>query len=131
MLESKNFADCHSSKCPRYIPIASVQQRKTYLQPVIEFIHENLEKDLGLSNLAVVAMMSHCHFARSFKKDLGISPHQYVIQHRMEWAKQLLTNTQLSVMNISHQVGFSNQSHFTAQFQNVVGTTPKSYRDHS
>jgi AraC family transcriptional regulator len=113
------------------MPIAVAQQKEIYLQLVIEFIHDNLGKDLRISNLAIVAMMSHYHFARSFKKSMGIAPHRYVVQYRMEWAKQLLTNTQLSVMEISHQVGFSNQSHFTTQFQKVIGTTPKSYRDRS
>jgi AraC family transcriptional regulator len=99
------------------------------LQPAIEFINDNLDQDLKLAEIAVVVNMSQFYFARMFKQLMGISPHQYVVQRRMERAQQLLTKSQLSVAEVALRVGFSNQSHFTAQFRKATGTTPKGYRD--
>lgn len=131
MLESQVHVNCYNGKfkCPDYLPTETDRNSVPHLQPVIEFIHKNLDKDLSLVSLAAVVTMSHYHFARSFKGVMGITPHQYIIQHRMEWAKQLLANTQLSITEITHRVGLSNQSHFTAQFRKVVGISPKRYRD--
>ena len=98
------------------------------LRPAIDFINENLDQDLKLAEIAAVVNMSQFYFARMFKQLMGISPHQYVVGRRMERAQQLLTKSQLSVAEIASRVGFSNQSHFTAQFRKATGTTPKSYR---
>ena len=99
------------------------------LRRAIEFINENLDKDLKLAEIAAVVNMSQFYFARMFKQLVGISPHQYVVGRRMERAQQLLTKSQLSVAQVALRVGFSNQSHFTAQFRKATGTTPKGYRD--
>ncbi|MEG4105680.1 AraC family transcriptional regulator [Microcoleus sp. S13_C5] len=99
------------------------------LRPAIEFINENLDKDLKLAEIAAVVNMSQFYFARMFKQFMGISPHQYVVQRRIERSQQLLAKTQLSVAQIACQVGFSNQSHFTAQFRKATGITPKGYRN--
>ena len=102
---------------------------KLQLRPAIEFINENLDKDLKLAEIATVAGISQYYFARMFKKQMGVAPHQYVLQQRIERAKQLLATRQLSIAQVAEQVGFSNQSHFTAQFRKTTGTTPKGYRD--
>ncbi len=99
------------------------------LRPAIDFINENLDQDLKLAEIAAVVNMSQFYFARMFKQLIGISPHQYVVQRRMERAQQLLTKSQLSVAEVALRVGFSNQSHFTVQFRKATGTTPKGYRD--
>lgn len=103
---------------------------KRQLQPAIDFINDNLDQDLKLAEIAAVVNMSQFYFARMFKQLIGIAPHQYVVQRRMERAQQLLTKSQLSVAQVALRVGFSNQSHFTAQFRKATGTTPKGYRNH-
>lgn len=99
------------------------------LKQLKDFIEENLAEDLTIARLATVAHVSPFHFAREFKAATGQAPHRYVIQQRIERAKLLLSVTRLSVSEVAYRVGFSNQSHFTAQFRKATGTTPKAYRD--
>lgn len=99
------------------------------LAQVKDFIEAHLAENLTISQMAKVAHLSQFHFARAFKVATGESPHQYVIQQRIERAKMLLSITRLSVFEVADRVGFSNQSHFTAQFRKITGVTPKVYRD--
>ncbi len=95
---------------------------------VTAFIAGNYENDLSLADLARVAGMSTFHFAREFKRTTGTTPHQYLIKHRVERAKSLLTGTGIPLVEVSVRTGFSHQSHFTRLFRRLTGTTPQSYR---
>jgi AraC family transcriptional regulator len=98
------------------------------LSQVIEYINQNLEKDLTLSDIAATVEMSMYHFSRQFKQSTGFSPHQYVMNSRIEKAKKLLARTEEAIDQICQQVGFQSQSHFTNVFRKIIGTTPKAYR---
>ena len=99
------------------------------LHGTIAYILAHLDHKLSLAELAAVVQMSPAHFARLFKGATGQTPHQYVITRRMERAKQLLTETTLPLHEIGAQVGYADQSHFTALFRQYIATTPKAYRD--
>ena len=99
------------------------------LNQLKEFIEEHLSEDLSIANMASVVHTSPFHFARAFKAATGQPPHRYVIHRRMERAKILLSVTRLPVAEVANRVGFSNQSHFSAQFRRATGTTPKGYRE--
>jgi AraC family transcriptional regulator len=73
--------------------------------------------------------MSPDHFARLFKQATGRTPHQYVVIRRIERAKRLLRETEWPIIDLSRQVGFQDQSYFTAVFRKHAATTPKAYRD--
>ena len=77
------------------------------LQQAIDYIHTHLDRDLSLAEVAGVISISPTYFASLFKRATGISPHQYVIQQRVERAKLLLTTTDLAIADIALQVGFS------------------------
>lgn len=98
------------------------------LRRVMAFIADNYESDLSLADLARVAGMSTFHFAREFKRATGTTPHQYLIKFRVERAKALLTGSEMPLVEVSSQSGFSHQSHFTRLFRRFTGTTPQSYR---
>nr|WP_242038704.1 AraC family transcriptional regulator [Chroococcidiopsis sp. [FACHB-1243]] len=100
----------------------------TRLQQAIEYIHTHLERDLSLIEIAQVINVSPTYFASLFKRATGISPHQYVVQQRVERAKLLLSKTDLAIADIALQVGFSNQSHLTRHFKRLTGVTPKQAR---
>ena len=72
--------------------------------------------------------MSSSYFTRLFKQATGETPHQYVVRCRIALAKHLLAETDLSLSAIGLQVGYADQSHFTALFRRHVGTTPRAYR---
>jgi AraC family transcriptional regulator len=99
------------------------------LQRTIAYIQTHLAQELSLATLAAVAHTSPAHFARLFKHATGLAPHQYVIQSRIAHARQLLAATDVSLIDISLQVGCADQSHFTALFRTHVAQTPKAFRD--
>jgi len=100
----------------------------TQLQQAIDYIYAHLDRDLSLVELAEVINISPTYFASLFKQAMGISPHQYVIQQRVERAKVMLSKTDLAIADIALQVGFSSQSHLTQQFKRFTGMTPKQVR---
>jgi AraC family transcriptional regulator len=59
---------------------------------------------------------------------MGIAPYQYLLQQRIERAKQLLKQTELSIVEIALDCGFSSHSHLSKQFRSFTGVTPKTYR---
>jgi len=99
------------------------------LKRVQEFIDANLEEELSLAELAEVADLSQFHFARAFRKSTGQTPQQYLMQQRIERAKQLLSKDDLPIVEISLRTGFKNQSHFTTLFRKVTKHTPKLWRE--
>jgi AraC family transcriptional regulator len=98
------------------------------LQRVIDFIHDNLHEDLTLAKISATLSMSPFHFAHVFRETTGLAPHRYVIRCRIDRAKTLLCETDHSIAEIAHRVGYSNQSNFSVVFRRLVGQSPRSYR---
>ena len=101
------------------------------LNKVLEYIQTNLGDELQLTTLAEVADTNLYHFARAFKQSVGESPHQYVLRQRIEQAKQLLRNPQVSIIEASARTGFVDQSHFSKVFRRLVGAAPSVYRQNA
>ena len=99
------------------------------LREVLDYINENLDQDLSLSAIADLVKMSPHYFSTLFKKSTGFAPHQYITQSRIDRAKKLLAQQELTITEILQQLGFKNQSHFTKVFRKHTGRTPKAYRD--
>lgn len=95
------------------------------LRQAIDYVQAHLDQDLSLAQIAAAISISPTYFSRLFKRATGSSPHQYVIQQRVERAKVLLKTTDLAIANIAFQVGFSSQSHLTQHFKRFTGVTPK------
>jgi AraC family transcriptional regulator len=95
-----------------------------------EILHENMHGRIRLSDVARECGLSVSHFARSFKTSFGISTHRWLIQHRIEHAKQLMTQTAMSLIDIAIQSGFNDQAAFTRTFHQLVGVSPARWRRH-
>lgn len=98
------------------------------LRQVIDYIDSALDQDVSLSAMSAVAQMSPYHFARLFKRSTGLTPHQYVIQRRVERAKQLLLNREVAIAEVAVRVGFANQSHLNRHFKRLTGLTPRAFQ---
>ncbi len=98
------------------------------LRRVVEKMNAQLADDFSLTRLARSAELSEYHFSRMFKRATALSPSQYFIGLRMARARQLLIETQRSVLDIGLEVGYSSPSHFSQVFRREVGVTPSAYR---
>ena len=101
---------------------------KAKLNRVINYMHEYCQRDVRLSELADVAQTSLYHFSRLFHESVGMPPHQYLTQIRIEKAKTLLRVPRFNIAQIAAETGFANSSHFGKSFRRAVGVTPSEYK---
>jgi AraC family transcriptional regulator len=116
----RNYSISTPQIAPQHNGLTAMQLRQT-----IDYIQTHLDQNLSLAQIAESINISPTYFARSFKRATGTSPHQYVIQQRVERAKVMLKTTDLAIANIAFQVGFSSQSHLTQHFKRLTGSTPR------
>jgi AraC family transcriptional regulator len=98
------------------------------LNRAIEFMEENLDKRLGLIDVARAVGLSATHFARCFKQSTGSAPHQYLMRCRVERARRLLVETENAIAQIAFTCGFAHQEHLTRVFRRLSGETPARFR---
>jgi AraC family transcriptional regulator len=94
---------------------------------VTEYIEQHLAEHVSLDTLAGLAGLSRFYFCRAFKQSLGVPPHRYHNNQRIEQAKTLLAKHEFSVTEIGFQVGFSDTSSFSAAFRKATGQTPTAF----
>ncbi|WP_316835791.1 helix-turn-helix domain-containing protein [Pedobacter nutrimenti] len=95
---------------------------------VIGYIKANLNEKISINNLSNKACMSKASFYRLFKRELGISPNDYILTEKMKRAKQLLARPGAKIAAISYELGFSDANYFIRTFKKLVGVTPGSYQ---
>lgn len=110
------------------LPIYSGGLPPRQLSQVLDYIDAYLDRNIKLADLAQLLDMSPFHFSRLFKQSIGMTPHQYLSQQRVERAKQLLKKTDRLIIDIALECGFSSHSHLSKQFRQITGMTPKAYR---
>ncbi|HET7804957.1 MAG TPA: AraC family transcriptional regulator [Pseudolabrys sp.] len=93
---------------------------------VLEFIEEHLSETISLSTLSALAQLSTYHFARAFKRTLGMPPHRYHMNRRVEHAKTLLADR--SVTEVALAVGYAETSSFSSGFRRATGLSPTEFR---
>ena len=94
----------------------------------LDYIEAHLTDELGLVELAAIVELSPHYFGEAFRISTGRSPHRYVMERRIEWARDLLWDADRPIRDIAYAAGFSSQSHFTANFRRVTGVTPGRFR---
>jgi len=109
-------------------PSAAGKLSQGKLNLVVGYIQDHLNLNIGLTELSEMVQLSPDHFRKLFKQSTGLSPHKYLLQCRIERAKQLLANEQLAIAEIGQRVGFFDQSHFTNTFRRHTNYTPRQYR---
>ncbi|MBW4580794.1 MAG: helix-turn-helix domain-containing protein [Tildeniella nuda ZEHNDER 1965/U140] len=98
------------------------------LLQVLDYMNDRLDQPIKLADLAQLLGMSQFHFSHAFKQAIGTAPYQYLLQQRIERAKQLLKQTDRSIMDIAFLCGFNSHSHLSKQFRQGTGVTPTAYR---
>ena len=136
--ESKFYADSaatflavhllrhYTTRKPKQEPYrGGLSQRQ--LQLAIDYIQGHLTEEISLENIASSLDLSRYYFCRLFKQSTGASPYQYVIQCRVERAKQLLKEGNLTLGEVAVTCGFAHQSHFHRHFKRLTGMTPRQF----
>lgn len=95
---------------------------------VKEFMRAHLHTNINLNELAAVCGLSPATFIRQFKQSVGATPHQWLIERRLDFAKSLMRRPNLTLADISLQAGFADQSHFTRTFTTRFGVSPAVWR---
>ena len=100
----------------------------TAIRKTLNYILSHFQQELPLDDLASIAGLSPYHFLRIFKKEVGMTPHQYIIKTRLSTAQYLLTTTGHTVSDIAYEVGFKDESSFCRAFRVRTGLTPLAFR---
>jgi AraC family transcriptional regulator len=98
------------------------------LRLIDDYIEANLGTDMRIGDLAGLAAMSRFHFTRVFRATVGTTPHRYVLERRLERARNLLRTTTVAVRDIAVATGFADQSHLTRLVKRRFGVTPGALR---
>ncbi|MEG3627739.1 GlxA family transcriptional regulator [Streptomyces poriticola] len=102
--------------------------RGSGLEPVLEWIEDQLAGEITLAAMAAHSGMSERTFSRRFREQTGTTPLQWVLRARVRRAQYLLENSEHPVERIARQAGFGSPTAFRERFRRVVGTTPFAYR---
>lgn len=105
--------------------LLSLPRQPRDLSRAREFIHAHLGTNITLSDIAAMEHLTPFHFSRLFKQQHGVSPHQYLVQARIEKAIELLRDPRRTVSDVALAVGFADHSHFIRHFKRLTGTTPR------
>jgi AraC family transcriptional regulator len=95
---------------------------------VIDLVQSRINEDISLADMAAVTGLSVNHFSYIFKRSMGESPHQFVLQQRMRHATELLVSSDLRKIDIALACGFKTQQHFARTFRKLCGLSPTEYR---
>jgi len=117
----------HSTVATR-LPDAPIGMAGGKLRRVIEYMQTHIDESLSLAQLASLSGLSPSHFTRSFRAAMGKPPHSYLVDLRIERARDLLEHTELPVIEVGMQCGFEQPSHFATTFREVVGLAPRAWR---
>ncbi|EGD47793.1 transcriptional regulator, AraC family [Ruminiclostridium papyrosolvens DSM 2782] len=104
---------------------------KELMQSAIQFVHNNFEREISITDIAKYVFLSPSYFTRAFKENTGLSPMQYLLNIRIKRACELLQETDQKVGEIALSVGFSNQQRFNDMFKKQTNMTPMQYRNSS
>lgn len=95
----------------------------------IEYINNNLGKDVSLEKVASICNLSPCYFSKVFKKEVGINFISYVNDKKINRAKEILETTDIPITNIAIDLGFEDCGYFIRVFKKLQEVTPKKYRE--
>jgi AraC-like DNA-binding protein len=101
---------------------------QSLLQHIVKFIRSHLNDRLTMTDLTNEACMSKTSFYRYFKRELGMSPNEFVLKERIKFAKSLLKDPTLQVNQVCFESGFDDCNYFIRAFKKIEGITPKQYQ---
>jgi AraC-like DNA-binding protein len=105
-----------------------IMEADSRIQKTLKYIHQHIDQDLSIKELARNTCLSGDHFTRAFKRTTGQTPLDYINRKRLEKAQLLLITTNLSLKEIFEKTGFNSASYFNRIFKKATSLTPLEYR---
>jgi AraC-like DNA-binding protein len=99
-----------------------------YINRALEYLHDNYNGIVTLEDVSREAFISPSHFERVFKNYIGQTPHRYLIELRLQKAKEIMSRDEYTIEEIARMCGFVNAAHFSTTFKRIVGMTPSRFR---
>ncbi len=112
---------------PEGVMVKNIDDKR--MDKIISYINSHLSEPLSLSRLSEEFYLSPNHFIRYFKSKTGVTPVHYIKSKKMETAKRLIEESELSITEIIKKIGESNINNFSNQFKNYYGLSPRKYRE--
>jgi len=113
----------------RLLALAAAQSASNPVSAVLEYVRAHLSEPLTVADMADLVRLSPSAFAHLFRDVTGRSPYQFVKEMRLDRARELLVDGNLTVARISKEVGYASVSHFISEFRGRFGVTPRAYYD--
>ena len=98
------------------------------LKRALELLETNQTKTPSLAEIAVPLRLHPTFFCRAFKQSTGLSPHRYLLEHRVNRAKEMMKDQKRTLTEIALNCGFSGSSQFSVVFKRITGISPRGYR---
>lgn len=127
--EIQDFAENRLAECASFISGAKKEKQNPAVKKACAFVAENLAAEISLEEVSRSAGVSPFYLSKLFKEELGETFVNYVSNLRLEKAKKLLTETDLSIKEISAEIGYNDQNYFSRLFKNKFGASPKDFRN--
>ena len=99
------------------------------MKKVLNYINRNIKRGITLDSAAEYVNMSSSYFSRFFKKYTGTNFITYVTERKIEYAKEMLENTNMPIINIAYELSYNDTNYFSKAFKRKVGISPTEYRD--
>jgi AraC-like DNA-binding protein len=113
----------------RLLALAAAESASNPVSAVLEYMRAHLSEPLTVADLADLVSLSPSAFAHLFRDVTGRSPYQFLKEMRLDRARELLVDGNLTVARISKEVGYGSVSHFISEFRGRFGVTPRAYYD--
>ncbi|MEZ4788364.1 MAG: AraC family transcriptional regulator, partial [Flavobacterium haoranii] len=98
------------------------------IAPTVEYIRQNITENINIKDLSDKACMSSTSFYRYFKRELGVTPVEFILNEKIKFAKKLLKNPGIQINEVSFASGFEDSNYFIRLFKKYEGVTPKQYQ---
>jgi transcriptional regulator GlxA family with amidase domain len=113
----------------RLLALAAAESASNPVSAVLEYVRGQLSEPLTVADMADLVNLSPSAFAHLFRDVTGRSPYQFVKEMRLDRARELLVDGDLTVARISKEVGYASVSHFISEFRGRFAVTPRAYYD--
>ena len=105
-----------------------MQKETEQIHKACIFMRENMRNKVKSEDIAKCLHMSYSNFRKIFRKSTGMAPHQYMLQLKMQRIKDLLENSDMTILDIALETGFESADYFSCFFRSKTGINPLSYR---